>query len=59
VLSSGFIAYRAADYFLFMVESKDLLRDRFFIGLSIATAFIVLTGVIVALRTRKNDSVDG
>jgi amino acid transporter len=59
VLSSGFIAYRAADYFLFMVESKDLLRDRFFIGLSIATAFIVLTGVIVALRTRKNDSADG
>ena len=59
VLSSGFIAYRAADYFLFMVESKDLLRDRFFIGLSIATAFIVLTGVIVALTTRKNDSVDG
>lgn len=59
VLSSGFIAYRAADYFLFMVESKDLLRDRFFIGLSIATAFIVLTGVIVSLRTRKNDSVDG
>tara|TARA_B110000438_G_scaffold177093_1_gene169255 strand:+ start:131 stop:1549 length:1419 start_codon:yes stop_codon:yes gene_type:complete len=58
VLSSGFIAYRAADYFLFMVESKDLLRDRFFIGLSIATAFIVLTGVIVALRTRKNDSAD-
>jgi len=58
VLSSGFIAYRAADYFLFMVESKDLLRNRFFIGLSIATAFIVLTGVIVALRTRKNDSAD-
>jgi hypothetical protein len=41
-----------------MVESKDLLRNRFFIGLSIATAFIVLTGVIVALRTRKNDSAD-
>ena len=59
VLSSGFIAYRAADYFLFNVESDDLLRDPFFIGLSIATAFIVLTGVIVALRTRKNDSADG
>jgi hypothetical protein len=59
VLSSGFIAYRAADYFLFMVESMELLRDRFFMGLSIATAFVVLTGVIVALRTRKNDSADG
>jgi amino acid transporter len=59
VLSSGFIAYRAADYFLSNVESDDLLRDPFFIGLSIATAFIVLTGVIVALRTRKNDSADG
>ena len=47
------------DYFLFNVESDDLLRDPFFIGLSIATAFIVLTGVIVALRTRKNDSADG
>jgi len=59
VLSSGFIAYRAANYFLFMVESMELLRDRFFMGLSIATAFVVLTGVIVALRTRKNDSADG
>ncbi|MEE2844257.1 MAG: amino acid permease [Planctomycetota bacterium] len=59
VLSSGFITYRAADYFLFMVESMELLRDRFFMGLSIATAFVVLTGVIVAIRTRKNDSADG
>jgi len=59
VLSSGFITYRAADYFLSMVESMELLRDRFFIGLSIATAFVVLTGVIVAIRTRKNDSADG
>jgi len=58
VLSSGFITYRAADYFLSMVESKELLRDRFFMGLSIATAFVVLTGVIVAIKTRKNDSAD-
>ena len=59
VLSSGFIAYRAADYFLFMVESMELLCDRFFMGLSIATVFVVLSGVIVAIRTRKNDSADG
>jgi len=59
VLSSGFIAYRAADYFLSMVESMELLHDRFFMGLSIATVFVVLSGMVVALISRKNDSADG
>jgi len=59
VLSSGFIAYRAADYFLFMVESMDLLRNRFFMGLSIATVGVVLSGIVVALISLKNDSADG
>ncbi|MBT7253629.1 MAG: amino acid permease, partial [Planctomycetaceae bacterium] len=56
VLSSGFIAYRAADYFLLMVESMELLGNRFFMGLSIATVFVVSSGLIVALISRKNDS---
>ena len=59
VLSSGFIAYRAADYFLFKVESMELLNNRFFMGLSIATVFVVLSGMIVAAISRKNDSADG
>ncbi|MFP6587856.1 MAG: amino acid permease, partial [Pirellulaceae bacterium] len=54
VLSSGFIAYRAADYFLFKVESMELLNNRFFMGLSIATVFVVLSGMIVAAISRKN-----
>jgi amino acid transporter len=59
VLSSGFIAYRAADYFLFTVESMELLRNRFFMGLSIATVFVVLSGMVVALISRKNSSAGG
>ena len=55
VLSSGFIAYRAADYFLVMVESMELFRDRFFMGLSMATVAIVLSGIAVALISRKTN----
>ena len=52
-LSSGFIAYRAADYFLFKVESMELLHNRFFMGLSIATVVVVFSGMVVALISRK------
>ena len=52
-LSSGFIAYRAADYFLFKVESMELLHNRFFMGLSIATVAVVFSGMVVALISRK------
>lgn len=59
VLSSGFIAYRAADYFLFNVESMELFGNRFFMGLSIATVVVVLSGMVVALISRKNRSAGG
>jgi len=56
VLSSSFIAYRAADYFLFRVESMELLHNSFFMGLSIATIFVVLSGMIVAAISHKKNS---
>ena len=56
VLSSSFIAYRAADYFLFQVESMELLHNSFFMGLSIATIFVVLSGMIVAAISQKENS---
>ena len=58
VLSSGFIAYRAAEYFLSRVRSMESSDERFFMGLSIVTVVVVLSGMVVATISRKNDPDD-
>ncbi|MEC7565566.1 MAG: amino acid permease [Planctomycetota bacterium] len=53
VLSSGFMAYRSADYFRFQAEQQNLLENPFFVGLVVATSLIVGSGCVVARFSRS------